>query len=310
MKIILSRKGFDSSAGKIPSAIIGTKLISFPIPNEKDDKDSYDGLKFTDDSREVEEKYSKIIIDLYNKKSDENIEYKNKYLGEEKHCHVDPDIRENVRKKIIKNWEPIFGQSGSSATYLIDDNPQMINGNLKVEIGDIFLFFGNYREVEFDFNKDKYKYKRGSKEQQLIWGWLVVDDIIDNPTGDKYEWHPHTYDDNTKYKEKNILFKAAKEIVNIGEFKIPGFGVFDYKNEERILTAPKEINPNNSKALWKYNKIYDVENTKHDERKNSSSNPKESIYYAGQWQELILNNFDSNKTIEWLRKIFKDVILK
>ena len=85
MKIILSRKGFDSSAGKIPSAIIGTKLISFPIPNEMDYKDSYDGLKFTDDNRDVEEKYSKIIIDLYNKKSDENIEYKNKYLGEEKH---------------------------------------------------------------------------------------------------------------------------------------------------------------------------------------------------------------------------------
>ena len=34
MKIILSRKGFDSASGGCPSFIIGDKLISLPIPDE------------------------------------------------------------------------------------------------------------------------------------------------------------------------------------------------------------------------------------------------------------------------------------
>ncbi len=34
MKIILSRKGFDSASSGCPSFIIGDKLISLPIPDE------------------------------------------------------------------------------------------------------------------------------------------------------------------------------------------------------------------------------------------------------------------------------------
>ena len=43
-------------------------------------------------------------------------------------------------------------------------------------------------------------------------------------------------------------------------------------------------------------KVYDVMNTKHDKRKNSSKNPTKTIYYAGQWQGLLLNDFDNDKT--------------
>ena len=34
MKIILSRKGFDSASGGCPSLIIGNKLVSLQIPDE------------------------------------------------------------------------------------------------------------------------------------------------------------------------------------------------------------------------------------------------------------------------------------
>lgn len=46
MKIILSRKGFDSTAGKIPNPILpdGT-LLSFPIP-AKEDKLTYADLYY------------------------------------------------------------------------------------------------------------------------------------------------------------------------------------------------------------------------------------------------------------------------
>lgn len=305
MKIILSRKGFDSSAGKIPSAIIGTKLISFPIPNINDYKDSYDTIYFSDEKNNIESMpYSKIIGDLYEEYNKGKSKEKQLELCE--HCHVDPDIKENVRNNKIDNWEPIFGQSGSSATYLTKENEQMKHGSLKVEKGDLFLFFGNYREVILD-EEGKFKYKKSSKEMQLIWGWLFVGEKIENPSNNEYKWHPHTYDENVEWEEKNVLFKAKKdEIISIGNLKIPSFGVFDY-NPNRVLTANKEYNKNESKAFWKYNQIYDVMNTKHDTRKNSSKIPNKIIYYAGQWQELLLNNFDNRLTIDWLEDIFDDV---
>ncbi|MEA2089068.1 MAG: hypothetical protein U9O55_04515 [Patescibacteria group bacterium] len=44
MKIILSRKGFDSAMGGYPSPIINKKIISMPIP-EKNGSHSYNQLQ-------------------------------------------------------------------------------------------------------------------------------------------------------------------------------------------------------------------------------------------------------------------------
>lgn len=62
MKVILSRKGFDSSNGGCPSPIMpdGT-LLSMPIPS--DDKDSYDDLSYCGTP------YSRILQQLAPKKT-------------------------------------------------------------------------------------------------------------------------------------------------------------------------------------------------------------------------------------------------
>ena len=74
MKIILSRKGFDSANGGIVSPIMedGT-LISFPIPADEDDKGKFEDLIFCGES------YAKILKDLNYK---ENPKRPN--------CHLDP----------------------------------------------------------------------------------------------------------------------------------------------------------------------------------------------------------------------------
>ena len=94
MKVILSRKGFDSSNGGCPSPIMpdGT-LLSMPIPS--DDKDSYDDLSYCGTP------YSRILQQLAPKKT----------FG---CCHVDPDIRDDCRAKSIEGWRPGFGQIGSA----------------------------------------------------------------------------------------------------------------------------------------------------------------------------------------------------
>ena len=72
MKIILSRKGFDSANGGIVSPIFEDgAMISFPIPSN--DVDSYDSLYYNG------VRYSQILHDL-------------RYKGGD-HCHVDPDLK-------------------------------------------------------------------------------------------------------------------------------------------------------------------------------------------------------------------------
>ena len=134
MKIILSRKGFDSANGGIVSPIMpdGTTL-SFPIP-DKNDNDTYNDLYYCGLP------YSSILSNLG-------------YKGETTHCHVGPDLTLLRRNKYIPGWFPAFGQINSSSTYL---------KNNKVSVGDIFLFFGNFHCVE---TKDShYKYTRKSGE--------------------------------------------------------------------------------------------------------------------------------------------------
>ena len=52
-KIIFSRKGFDSSAGGIPSSKRGEHLSSFPIPYEKNTLTTYNHLGLGKDIKEL-----------------------------------------------------------------------------------------------------------------------------------------------------------------------------------------------------------------------------------------------------------------
>ena len=83
MKIILSRKGFDSSAGKQANPIMpdGT-LLSLPIP-EKEDADMYSLLQWKGTS------YYDIIHSL-NPKT---------HLLPDSKCHLDPDLRYDVKER-------------------------------------------------------------------------------------------------------------------------------------------------------------------------------------------------------------------
>lgn len=162
MRIILSRKGFDSASGGILSPIFENKtMISFPIPS--DDEDKFEDLVFGELS------YSSILNDL---------NYKGKST-----CHVDPDLTLGRRKKSIENWCPIYEQSNSAASYLLKSE--------KVEKGDIFLFFGNYHFVEKC--NGKFKYVKHSNDfyrdndLQVIWGYMQVGEIVtDGKEQEKY----------------------------------------------------------------------------------------------------------------------------
>ena len=181
MKIILSRKGFDSTGenGGFPSPILpdGT-LLSLPIPDGIN-AIAYEQLHYKGKS------YADIISELTN----------GKFLFKE--CHLDPDIRKEVLTSRPDGWKAAFGQSGAARGHL---------KNKEVEVGDLFLFFGLFRQTE-EIN-GKYQFVKGTTPKHIIWGYLQIGEIIPEPTKEKYPWlipHPHL---DRIGKSNNTIFVA------------------------------------------------------------------------------------------------------
>lgn len=95
MKVILSRKGFDSQYGGMPSPILpdGT-LLSLPIPS-KEDTTKYTDLTWNGKS------YYELIQELK-----PSSQIKANYT-----CHLDPDIRKAAADR-LDGWKLTFGQTG------------------------------------------------------------------------------------------------------------------------------------------------------------------------------------------------------
>ena len=112
MKIILSRKGFDSSSGGKPSPIFPDgRLVSLPIPDAQ-------SPIYYDNIRWQEYNLGSIVSDLTHGK-----------ILPEHPAHLDPDINiENLKRD--SKWKPIFGQTGASQGHL---------RNCNIQNGDIFL---------------------------------------------------------------------------------------------------------------------------------------------------------------------------
>jgi len=220
MQIILSRKGFDSSYGGCPSPILpdGT-LLSLPIPSKNDD------VKFSELFYE-EKPYFQIIKELKPKTK----------IKEYYTCHLDPDIRD---LKITKDWAPLFGQEGSSQTHLLNNN---------VCKGDVFLFFGWFKQTMMEDRK--LKYVSGAPDSHIIYGYFQIGEIFE--TYDKippeYYYHPHATKKRFEKKTKNCIYKAAEKLSINSD--ISGSGTFRINND-LILTKRGY-----SRSRWELSNVF------------------------------------------------------
>ena len=166
MKVVLSRKGMDSTAGGMASPILPDgMLLSLPIP-DKAGGQSYGGLSYKGQS------YHAIIHQL-----NSSFDFSKKGI-----CHFDPDIYENITGR-PKGWKPAFGQSGISAGHL---------DRLGVGIGDIFLFYGMFQKTERR-GSCGLSYVRGFPARHIIYGYMEVGGILrEKQDIEQYFWHPHS----------------------------------------------------------------------------------------------------------------------
>lgn len=268
MKVILSRKGFDSANGGLPSLIMPNgEVVSMPIPSPGD-ANSYDQLRYG------KKTYRQILKELAPKKRFAR-------------CHLDPDLDACRLIKKPCGWKPAFGQIGSSSSYLLN--------TVGLQPGDIFLFFGNFRRVEEVDGKYRFVRRTGVFYQdnpiQLIWGYLQVGEIITDGVKIKarYPWHPHSKRD--RLREKTNILVVPRKHLSFSPSR-PGCGLLRF-DLRRVLT---KLGAN--KATWKFNSVYGQRNII---AKNRRNNSKTGVFYPGIWQELGLK--DTPETTAWAKEV-------
>ncbi len=216
MKIILSRKGFDASAGGYPSPVLPDgRLISLPIP-DNDSIYRYSDLILDDDMN-----YFSLMKDLVFE-----IRFGKDWiqLRRDTRCHTDPDIYKYIIKR-DNNWKGLFGQIEASQRHL---------ENQSVGVNDLFLFFGWFKKTEKTNNQ--YCFIKDNSGEHIIFGYLQIGKIIKPRREiDLPNWmdgHPHLSKERIKNKT-NALY-VARERLSWDE-NIPGYGIFNY-DESLILT--------------------------------------------------------------------------
>ena len=161
MRIVFSRKGFDSASGGGPSPIVDDVPISLPIPAGAASRTIYGDLGLGEHVARASRGR----------------------LGAEDFCHHDPMFTEDGRC--------LFGQCGAAQTHL---------ANQGVEVGDVFLFFGLFRE------------ENGAPHHR-IYGYLRVDEIVPLAGGAPSELvelaHPHA-----------LALHAKNDVVYRGEGRV------------------------------------------------------------------------------------------
>ena len=145
MKIILSRKGFDSEYGGAASPIFPDgSMVTLPVPSNEKGCIRYDKLNSPHGT------LGSIVADLT----------KGSHSARDT-AHIDPDLRLQTLDGRANGWRPIFGQASAAQSHLAS------NG---VGPGDLFLFFGWFRRVEFI--DAAYRYVPGAPNLHVII-WLA-----------------------------------------------------------------------------------------------------------------------------------------
>ena len=213
MKLILSRKGFDSQSGGSPSPIFpnGTQY-SLPIPHQHSEI-TYGDLWHGDTN--IGETVADLTCDR---------------IGANAPAHLDPDIN-HIAYPRQAGWQPLFGQSGAAQGHL---------DNQGVQIDDLFLFFGLFQKIEKI--SGRWCFVRDAPKQHILWGWLQIGEIhkVDDLAKDELPWtcyHPHRHLSRDK-DPTNTLYIASCGL-NLGGGPIAqGAGCFLKSHERLVLTNP------------------------------------------------------------------------
>lgn len=283
MKLILSRKGFDSSAGGCPSPVFPDgSCYALPIPDPRSPV-AY---------RDIDYQGMNVGTLVRNLTGDRRAGLRG--------AHLDPDLIANVKPR-ADGWKPCLGQTGSAQSHLARQG---------VGEGDLFLFFGLFRPVER--HRRRWRFRPGSKAFHGLWGWLQIDDVhaIDELAPGQLPWaadHPHFHG---VPDPRNTLYVAGSNLILDGrDTGHAGAGVFPAITERYRLTAPDArmttqwllpefFYPASEKTAMTYH------------QKMERWSMAESGYYlrsAARGQEFVLDVAGQQAALEWVNSLLNGV---
>jgi len=282
MKLIFSRKGFDSGAGKAPSPIFpDNSIVSLPIP-DKHSKIEYQHIKAPNGAN---------MGDLVEKITKNRISRRYK-------AHLDPDLyRGSLRRE--RGWRPVFGQTGAAQGHLKNND---------IGVNDLFLFFGKFQRIISD--KNQIRFDSNSKPVHFIFGWLQVGKVFDVNRQQRkmpkwISYHPHLA---RKMRDNNTLYIASKNLSLVDSLRneLPGAGIFKKFSSTLQLTDP------NSKgcSVWKLPKWFYPEGRcsalsfHSDKSRWEKKSNSVCLRTVGRGQEFVLDCDDYPEAYRWLKKIF------
>ena len=222
MKIVLSRKGFDSSSGGCPSPILPDgRFAAMPIPDE------FSLIRYKDINL-AGLNAGKLVADLTNGR-----------LGGDNGAHLDPDLEKSSIKR-EPGWRPIFGQRGAAQGHL---------RNHGVGPGDLFLFYGLFRQTVLE--RSRYRWAKSAAASHIIWGWLQVEDVLEVTPAlskdlDWISYHPHF----SCPEEKNNVIYLSKRLLELPvyeEVDAAGSGVFPNFDPALVLSTDMQ---KGGASLW------------------------------------------------------------
>lgn len=282
MRIILSRKGFDSSAGGKPSPILPDgRMVSLPIPGKQ-------SLIRYRDIHWQEYDLGTLVSNLTDGR-----------ILASHFAHLDPDINSESLSR-HSEWLPIFGQTGAAQGHLRKNH---------VQAGDIFLFFGLFRNVIE--TAGKLIWDKRSPLRHVLWGWLQIGEVmkIDECDQSEYEWakyHPHFH---RSPDMNNTLYIARKYLTlgGVSSGRLAGASVFPHFSEQLALTAPAATTPSQWELpQWFYPRDGKCPLTYHSDlaRWQITENGTR-LNAVARGQEFVLNTQFYPEALDWVASLFR-----
>lgn len=282
MKIILSRKGFDSTSGGVPSPIFPDgRILSLPIP-DKQSHISYEEIRGCESATMGE-----LVEQLAS-------------MPRTHRAHLDPDLSSQSILR-LNGWRPIFGQVGASEGHL---------QNQHVGRGDVFLFFGLFRRVE-ESHKG-WRYVRTARPIHALFGWLQVAERISVSSwaaDDKWAlYHPHFA---RQSHPSNVIYDSAKclHLPGIASNGIAGAGTFQFYSPKLQLTDPESDRPGRWRLPAWFNPEHRASNLSFHGDGSRWETGKGGVFLSSvsRGQEFVLNCDDYPEAIPWLRGLLSPV---
>lgn len=217
MKIVLSRKGFDSRYGGVPSPLLPDGAVPLPIPARAGPK-QFQEIRWRDGS------LGPLVEELTAGR-----------VRADHRCHLDPDLQIGALPR-QPGWRPVFGQHDIAQWHLERQG---------VGPGDLFLYFGLFRAAE-QLAGGTWRYVRRAPPVHRLFGWLQVAEVVRVGTDTvgaraARPWlsdHPHV--NGHSWTATNTIYISTRAL-SIGgtEIRSSGGGVFSGNGGRLTLTAPE-----------------------------------------------------------------------